>query len=170
MKVIAEWEIKLKKAKHTVVLKRNYWTGKHLLLIDEVEKPVIFTWQNFFKGLDMPFTIKDEDLRLIILGNKRDLVIDGKYLSNGAPYEPVGPLPGWAWIFIVLCAALPVLSLGGVIPVLYAFTACQYIVRTSLRTDCSLGFKIMVCLGATLLMWFIYVLTIIALFGDNLLT
>jgi len=30
--------------------------------------------------------------------------------------EPKPPIPGWTWVFIVLCVAIPVITLGGAIP------------------------------------------------------
>src|SRR5215475_10464170 len=43
-------------------------------------------------------------------------------IRNGAPLpgSAADPVPTWAWIFIIACAAIPVISLGGAVPVLLA--------------------------------------------------
>jgi hypothetical protein len=50
------------------------------------------------------------------------LVVDGLEIppSHGASPGSSAPreLPRWSWIFFVLCGAIPVITLGGVIPVL----------------------------------------------------
>jgi hypothetical protein len=43
-------------------------------------------------------------------------------IRNGAPLpgSAADPVPKWAWVFIVVCAIVPVVSLGGALPAVIA--------------------------------------------------
>jgi len=168
MKEIAKWDIKIKRTNHQIILKRNWFTSQYIVMVDEKEVPFTLTLQDFFKGLDMPLKIKNNEIRLIINGYSKDLVVDGKHLKTGLVYEPIGKIPKWTWFFVLLCLALPVMSLGGFIPIMYAIVGIQYVIRTSLNPAWPTSLKVIACLGATAFIWFACILTILILFGNQI--
>jgi hypothetical protein len=64
--------------------------------------------------------------------------------------------PVWAWIFIIACGAIPVISLGGAIPGAIGFgtaAACYQIARDGSRSTQT---RVLFCLGITVLAWALF--------------
>ena len=81
------------------------------------------------------------------------------------------PMPKWAWAFIAACVAIPIVTLGGAIPVLLGIGgawACAAFSRHPTRTT---GAKILLATGTTVLTWallFAFIATVAG--GRTLLT
>ena len=76
------------------------------------------------------------------------------------------PIPGWAWIFAVICVAMPVASLGGAIPGAVGFASAAGCVAIARDTRKSEGLRIAICLAIAAVCWLVFVL-LIALFAGS---
>ena len=62
-------------------------------------------------------------------------------------------LPWWTWIFIVLCVGLPISTLGGALPVIFAIFGIVMCVRVADSNRHILWKKILFCIVLTVLSW-----------------
>lgn len=62
-------------------------------------------------------------------------------------------LPGWAWIFMIACGAIPVISLGGAIPMAIGFASVAGCRQIAIDSKQPLATRVAVCLGITILAW-----------------
>lgn len=84
-----------------------------------------------YLGVDIPLKLGEKEIRLVQRGKFVDLAIDGFYLNSGEEYVPKEKMSKWNWIFILLCALLPIASRGGAIPVILALVGIYWVVRIS---------------------------------------
>lgn len=105
---------------------------------------------------DFLLNVDDRQIILAIRGNKVRLAENYVFVDNGAPFEPMLPLPGWSVVFIVLCVLIPIVSLGGAINViigLLAAAGCASVARKRMGT----GAKVGLCIGITLAAYAVWI-------------
>jgi len=143
------------------------------LTIDGVEYNVEFYRKTFSRGLsvngqDVPleksktlgatsethFLLNSKPAVLVTIGNKVDLALDGTYIDSGKTYIPVGSMPKWGWIFVVL-NALVALGLGA-IPFLLAFLGVTLSIRASLSAEMKLIPKVIICVLITVVNYVLF--------------
>ena len=57
-------------------------------------RPVSYTHLNWFIQLiDYAINFGETQCRLVVMGNKVDLAVNGRYLGSGEPYQPIASLP-----------------------------------------------------------------------------
>lgn len=70
--------------------------------------------------------------------------------------SPKPRAPAWAWLFVALCVAIPVLSLGGAIPGAIggggAF-ACHAVARDARK---GAGVRVAICVAITVVCWVLF--------------
>jgi len=59
--------------------------------------------------------------------------------------ESFSGVPGWAWLFIVGCFALPVVNLGGAIPGALGFGGAAACANVAKKTDWEVAPRVLVC-------------------------
>lgn len=69
-----------------------------------------------------------------------------------APPPTKGKIPGWAWIFVVACALIPIVSLGGLVPIALGVGGAMGCIGVA-RGGMSTGAKVGVCVGITAVCW-----------------
>jgi hypothetical protein len=57
------------------------------------------------------------------------------------------PIPAWAWIFAVLCAAIPLVTLGGAIPAGIGFGGAGGCIGLARNPELSLGVRVAAARG-----------------------
>lgn len=81
--------------------------------------------------------------------------------SSTAPRTPPPtgkpPIPGWAWIFVVACALIPIVSLGGGIPAAIGCGGAAGCVAAARNPDQSVEMRVGICCGITVLCWGLFV-------------
>ena len=81
--------------------------------------------QNWFINMiDYPITIDGAEIRVVAVGNKVDLAVNGRYLGSGEEYVPLNKMPVMANVFIgISCIGgfLMAKWLGFLIGVLFSF-------------------------------------------------
>lgn len=56
----------------------------------------------FLNVIDYAIDIGGARIQLVVIGNKADLAVNGTFLGNGQPYQPVSSMPAWIWVFVGL--------------------------------------------------------------------
>ena len=137
---------------HEVTLKTSAWSGKHTLTVDGESSVIQPKLKPALLGLtEQPLTVGGRDCQLVIIGRKADLAVDGVYLTSGQPYVPYQSLPGWAWIFLVLCILMCLT--GGALPMGIGLGSAIWCGRTSVSPHLSTAMKVLTCVGITVLAW-----------------
>ena len=62
-------------------------------------------------------------------------------------------LPWWTWLFIVACALLPIISLGGAIPMVTAVLGIILCIRASSSPTIKTSLKLLYCFGIVAIAW-----------------
>lgn len=55
---------------------------------------------NFINVLDYGISFGSTDCKLVVIGNKIDLAVNGTFLGSKKPYEPVSNVDAWIWVFV----------------------------------------------------------------------
>ena len=62
------------------------------LLVDGQKYPLKSSnW--FIQLIDYAINFGETQCRLVVMGNKVDLAVNGRYLGSGEPYQPIASLP-----------------------------------------------------------------------------
>jgi hypothetical protein len=144
-----EWSVNVSGKINQISLKSSQWTGKRQIELNG--KPVEIPKKPFqaFTGIDFPIKIGDADVRLVLIGNKADIAINGKYLNSGKPYIPLKGIPWWTWIFVIACLAVPIIASGGAFPAVLAVLGIIWCIRVAISPDLKTPIKVICCLGVT---------------------
>ena len=76
-------------------------------------------------------------------------------IRNGAPLRgsAADPVPKWAWVFMIACVLIPVVTLGGAVPALIGFAGVGATLSVSRLNRWSVGLRAGVCALITLACW-----------------
>jgi hypothetical protein len=76
-------------------------------------------------------------------------------IRNGAPLagSAADPVPKWAWIFMIACALIPVVTLGGGLPALIGFAGVAGVLAISRLNRWSVALRACMCGLVTLTSW-----------------
>lgn len=160
-----KWIINIDGNDNEVIFVPNKWSGKHKLTVNGEETEIKKTPFQAFTGIDQPITIGEKECRFVLVGNKADIAVDGMYADSKKPYTPLKNMPWWVWIFIAACIAVPIVSLGGALPVVIALLCSTWCVRISVAPDIKTVFKVFYCLGISVLAWVLLVVLMLAMSG-----
>ena len=70
------------------------------------------------------------------------------------PTPPAKPgIPPWAWIFVVACGIIPLLTLGGAIPGALGFGGAGGCIAVARNPSLSIVTRVMACVGITAASW-----------------
>ena len=94
-----------------------------------------------------------------------DISIAGRSVLSGQPVASLQPVPKWAWIFIVACFAIPIVALGGALPVLIGFAGAYLCVVIARRPGMHTGVSVGLTAGVTVVSWGLFVLLIATTVG-----
>lgn len=162
-----DWKFTLEDGEHNVHLEHTWFSGKRKILLDG--KPIVQESKFFDFGNEYPFRIGGHQGLVTIRTNglsfAYDVAIDGKSITTGKPVARVNAIPGWAWSFIVVCVLIPIVSLGGVVPMLIGFMGAYGCAQVSRDGSKDHNTRLLTCAGITVLCWIIYVAFIYIVVG-----
>lgn len=95
-----QWTVNVGGADHHFEYKSNKW------LIVDGEKYKLKSASWFMQLIDYAVNIGDTTCRLVVIGTKVDLAVNGKFLGSGKDYEPVGSIPIIVTIFSAVSVIL----------------------------------------------------------------
>jgi hypothetical protein len=76
-------------------------------------------------------------------------------VRNGLPIPGTAadPLPTWAWPFMIACALIPVVTLGGALPALIGFAGASGTMTISRLNKRSRAVRVVACAAVTVVCW-----------------
>lgn len=159
------WSFEINGQKHEVHIVFNNFSGKHKLTVDGSLVALKIPFKANFVGLDHEFVIDGETLHLVVIGNtKADLAVNGSFIDSGLHYKPLNKMPIWAWLFIAASVAIPIVSLGGGVPVLLAFVGSVLSARVA-SSNKPIVTKLILCVVTVGLCWVAFFLVVMAVAG-----
>ncbi len=163
-----KWNVTVDGVAHELSYEKKFWSGKLFVIVDGEKTEMKRTsFSESFTGIDKPFYIGEKECRFVAIGNKIDIAIDGMYIDSKKPYVPLEKMPSWNWVFIALLIALPIMTLGGALPIVLAFLGITLCVRISILPSMSTTGKVFSCIGITAGAWMIaFVFVMLMLFAN----
>lgn len=94
---------------HQISYKRGFIGAKCIVDGDEykVKSKNWVIWM-----ADHQISIPGAECNLVVLGNKVRLAVNGTYLDNGEPYEPVRNIPTWLNVLVLITAIFSMYLFG----------------------------------------------------------
>lgn len=117
------WEVEADGVKHSIQFKPGLFKNK---IIVDGETYKVGSSNKFIRLIDYAISFGSTKCNLVVIANKVDLAVDGVFLESKKPYEPVGNLPAWIWVFVgvstlggMLASGLLSLIVGLIMSVVY---------------------------------------------------
>jgi len=156
---VKEWESTINGKEYKFSCKKTFG-GQEFTVNGETQKvkPGI---KSRFIDFDEPVQFDGIQARLFIEGDEPDLVIDGKLVNRGEPYYPA---PGWVLVFCALIVPIPIVALGGIIPMLIAMggiALCVFFAKASMPTIA----KLIACIVITIVAWVAFFFSVQAVYS-----
>lgn len=108
-----KWDVRVGDRQHAVEMNISTWTGGISITVDgratETEKR-----RGRVRGFSVAGHPATVTTRATFGATAATLEVEGAEVRDLSP--PTEPIPGWAWLFVVACIAIPVVSRGGAIP------------------------------------------------------
>lgn len=119
------WDVNVNGVMHTVEYRAGF--GAKVIVNGRVYRAKTQNW--FINMIDYPIVIDGAEIRVVALGNKVDLAVNGRYLGSGEEYVPLNKMPVMANVFIgISCVGgfLMTKWLGVLIGVLFSFLYAKF--------------------------------------------
>lgn len=91
-----KWEVESNGVKHEI----QYKTGLRRKIIVDGETHKVKSSNAFINVIDYGITFGDTECKLVALGNKVDLAVNGTFLGSNKPYEPISSIPAFIWVLV----------------------------------------------------------------------
>lgn len=83
------WDVNVNGTMHTIEYRTGF--GAKIIVNGSVYKAKSQNW--FVNMIDYPIQIDGAELRVVAIGNKVDLAVNGTYLGSQEPYQPLHKVP-----------------------------------------------------------------------------
>lgn len=90
---------------HVIGLHVGVFGGMKVVVDQDTYKAKSSNW--FLRVLDYQISLPGAECNLVVIGNKVRLAVNGTYIDDGKPYEPVANVPVWVWALVAIS------SIGG---------------------------------------------------------
>ena len=90
------WDVNVNGVTHSVEYRAGF--GTKVIVNGKVYRAKSQNW--FVNMVDYPITIDGAEIRVVAIGNKVDLAVNGRYLGSGEEYIPLHTMPVIANVFI----------------------------------------------------------------------
>ena len=90
-------------------------------------------------------------------------------LHNGAPIpgSAADPVPKWCWPFMIACVAIPIVSLGGLLPALLAGAGVGGLLSVARASRWSTAMRAGACAIITIACWGAFGMVLMTVYGDQ---
>lgn len=116
-------------------------------------RPITQRGLSVLGGIDIAFELGDADAHLVVHGARGYLAVDGAYVDSGQPYIPNSKIPWFTYAFAVACLLIPLLTFGGIVPILIGFGGIAGCVLVSVSPESSALKKLLLCALIALAAW-----------------
>lgn len=97
-----KWEVTVNGTNNVIEYKAGF--GAKILVNGQAYKVKSQNW--FVMMVDYPITIDDTEFRVVVIGNKVDLAVNGVYQGSGEQYQPLHKTPTICNVFLgISCIA-----------------------------------------------------------------
>lgn len=164
------WALQGADGPHTVTLDRSAWTSTATITLDGQAVPMPRT-SMFDLHRVYPLPVPGRQAAIHIRSNgftyRDDLVVDGHSAATGQAVAPPLPMPGWAWVFIGVCALL--LLAGGAIGGAIGAGGALWCAAQARDGAQPVGARVLRCVATTLSAWLIYGIVLALLLASGIL-
>lgn len=87
---------------HVIGINVSGFGGMKVVVDQDTYKAKSSNW--FIRVLDYQISLPGAECNLVVVGNKVRLAVNGTYVDDGKPYEPVANTPGWVWALVAISA------------------------------------------------------------------
>lgn len=95
---------------HQIMFKRGAFGGAKCIVDGDTYKMKSKNWVIWMA--DHQISIPGAECNLVVIGNKIRLAVNGTYLEDGAPYEPIRNIPAWLNVLVAVNAVIGVFMFG----------------------------------------------------------
>jgi hypothetical protein len=161
------WTVELDGQRHSVELESTFgprWSVKVDGVLVAEQKPGMFT-RDFSILLDIaghPASVRVQTGFGVVA---HDLLVDGRSVSTGKEAARLAPMPPWAWIFIVACGIIPIISLGGAIPAAIGFGGAAGCAGIARNANQPVATRVALCVVVVAVCWVLFGVMIAAFAG-----
>lgn len=91
-----KWEVESDGVKHEI----QYKTGLRKKLIVDGDTHKVKSSNAFINVIDYGITFGNTECKLVVIGNKADLAVNGTFLGSKKTYEPISNIPVYVWVLV----------------------------------------------------------------------
>lgn len=164
------WSFELNGQTHNVEISVNSFTGKAQVYVNRYEVLVTSSSNNAMVHLGLPieyqFQVGNHKCSIrtqtrFFSRNQYELIVDDYSLQTQSLVSPLTPLPIWAWLFISLSCLIPILALGGFVPILLGSSSAYISIKIS-TSKLPVVLRIILCTAVTAVAWLFFITVISA--------
>jgi|LSQX01.3.fsa_nt_gb hypothetical protein len=163
MAKIKRWDLNVDGCNYAITFEFGGLKGTRLLKVNDVNFPIEKQHYKALIGVERPILLGNKECQFVLIGNKADVAVDGFYVDSKKSYAPFKSIPWWNWIFAAACIAIPIVALGGLLPVVIGLLGAVYCMRVSVSPYSKTTFKLLSCLGITVACWGLFELLILVM-------
>jgi len=142
-----EWESTISGGRYTFSYEKI--KRKHTLTVNGVPHVIKVGFLSAMLGIDEKFDLNGREARFVMVRGKPDVVVDDVHLQSGKPYVK---RPTWAIVFAFICLAIPVVSLGGALPILLGLGGASLCIMVA-KSTLPLAVRVMLAVIITIAAW-----------------
>lgn len=91
-----KWEVESDGVKHVI----QYKNGLRKKIIVDGETYKVKSANPFIIVIDYAITFGSTECKLVVIGNKADLAVNGTFLGSKKTYEPISNVPPLVWVLV----------------------------------------------------------------------
>lgn len=139
---------------HNIEYKSGF--GNKLIVDGNTYKLKSQNW--FIQVLDYSIEIAGTDIRLVVIGNKADVAINGVYVGSGEPYVPIqANTPAYVWVLVGI-STIGIYFLFGLLSALIGILMSTFYVKLALNKKTAAVIGCFVgCTVLQVVVWFVVV-------------
>lgn len=137
---------------HVIGLHVGAFGGMKVVVDQDTYKAKSGNW--FIRILDYQISLPGAECNLVVVGNRIRLAVNGTYVDDGKPYEPIANTPGWVWALVAIS------SVGGLF-FAKAIGLCLGLLMSALYIKFALEKKN----GIVIVLFVVFLVLLVALYG-----
>ena len=145
---------------HKVQCKIGGFGGNKVIVDNDSYKLKSSNW--FIVVVDYQINLPGAVCNLVVIGNNARLAVNGVFLDDGKPYEPVSNVPVWVWVLVAICC-VGGWFFAGIIGMLIGVLCSMFAVRAVLdkKTGLAIGLLVLSIVVSVILYFVVVSLQIV---------
>lgn len=142
------WEIEVDGVKHEI----KYKNGLTRKIIVDGETYKVKSSNMFINVIDYGISFGSTDCKLVVIGSKADLAVDGIFLGSKKPYQPVSSVAPYIWVFVGI-STLGGFIFSGIISLCIGILASMLYIQSGIQKKNNLVIGCFVACSFIQLLW-----------------